>query len=128
MLYYYFITLDKLSGDKPDMSEFKLILKEVCNVFSFFEVSPHPIHSVEFKQKGSQRKKTKVYDYPHYHCIVTSWVKTPSYQLKFLFPLWSVNIKFLHSPRDISQTAGYIYKNHTPDASIICTACAHTHQ
>ncbi len=127
MLYYYFITLDKLSGDKPEMSEFQLILKEVCNVFSLFEISPYPIHSIEFKQKGSLRRNTKVYDYPHYHCILTSWIKTLAHNLKFQFPLWSVNLKYLYAPRDLAQTVGYIYKNHRPDTRIICTICAHTH-
>ncbi len=119
MLWHYFITLDKSEGvDRPTYNDFQLLLSEVCDQFSFYPISSHPIHSIEFKEKGSLRRHTKIYDYPHYHCIVGSWSKVfyPVFKRKG----WMIFIKELHSPADLLKTSGYIYKGHIPNEQILC--------
>lgn len=119
MLYYYFITLDRVQGmTKPTYLDFQCVLRHVCERLSFYCIIPHKVESIEFKEKGSTRNKTKCYNWPHYHCIVGSWLRKS--RPKFSYPGWSVSIKYLHSPSDIIKAAGYVYKGHKPDAMYLC--------
>ncbi len=122
MLWHYFITLDKSLGHiRPTLADFITLLDEICVYYSFYLISPHPIHSIEFKEKGSVRRKTKIHNYPHYHCIVGSWAKKFTCDLsQFKKYGWSIHIKELKSPRDLIQTAGYIYKEHIPHPRLLC--------
>lgn len=124
MLWHYFITLDRtLSNTPPTMLDFYTLLSEICDCYTFFPITPYPIHSIEFKQKGSIRRNTKIYNYPHYHCIVGSWSKTQDFtSAQFKKYGWSIHIKHLSSPRDLITTAGYIYKGHKPDPITLCNS------
>ncbi len=119
MLWHYFITLDKSQGTTPPTyADFQNLLKLVCARYTFFPITPYPIHSVEFKEKGSIRRNTKVYNFPHYHCIVGGWTKV--FRPVFKKQGWMIFIKELHSPTDLLNTAGYIYKGHVPDCTLLC--------
>ncbi len=71
----------------------------------------HRIHCFEYKEKGSKRKHTKVYDWIHYHTIATSYTLFPEDDLRISTKGYSSHVKYLETIDDVARTAGYIQKH-----------------
>ncbi len=109
MTFYYFITVDKVFGNtKPTRADFNKIVDCLCERFYLEQVYPN-VDCLEYKEKGSLRKKTKVYDWPHYHGIFkcfTDYIKGAKTFLRG----YSIKVEELQTLGDVARTAGYIQK------------------
>lgn len=108
MAFYYFITIDKtLVLTHPTRNDYYGILEELCDRYYLKSIEPYRIQCFEYKQKGSVRKKTKVYDWPHFHAIVRSQFLS---KIKPYYKGYSTKVEYLKTPFDIVRVAGYIQK------------------
>ncbi len=110
-MFYYFLTIDKATtndGIKPTKEMYEDIffrIKEQCMIM--YTDNVYPVKCFELKEKGSVRKKTKVFDWLHYHSIVKS-------RLKVIYPRirgYSVVWKPINNLQTMAFYCGYIQKD-----------------
>ncbi len=111
MIYHYFVTIDKVFGNtSPTSVDFGEILEYLYGKYGLKDFFPYPVKCQEYKEKGSLRKKTKVYNWPHYHAILSSDILIRDIHKKPYYKKYSIRILHLVSYEDIIRTAGYIQK------------------
>lgn len=111
-MYYYFITVDKATGiQNPSKQEYYDILEQIYAKFSMRDISPNKVECFEYKEKGNRRKKTKIFDWLHFHGIATSGTLLSASQLKFYKKGYKTVILHLETIDDVARTSGYIQKH-----------------
>ncbi len=112
-MFFYFLTIDRAesqSKTQPTKEMYNNVFKSLQNVHKFeYTNNKYPIECFEYKSKGSIKKKTKVYDWIHYHCIVKN--KRKIVYNKILIPKYSIVWKPIYDLQTMAFYAGYCQKD-----------------
>ncbi len=110
-MYFYFLTIDKAvtsDGIKPTKDMYMDIFFKLKNITKIsFTKGLYPIKCFELKEKGSIKKKNKVYDWLHFHCIVICNTKVIYSTIKGFSIVW----KPIYDLQTMAFYAGYIQKD-----------------
>lgn len=115
MQLYYFITLDKTCVAKPPTrNDYHHVFMQICERYDLKSLEPYHVQCFEYKEKGSTRRKTKVYNWLHFHAIVEAVYYNDALAFpkpqKLYYKGYSIELALLKTMADVARVAGYIQK------------------